>query len=573
MKTLFKYLSEYKKQAVLGPLFKLLEAVFELFVPLIVAGIIDNGIKNADRSYVTRGFAVLILLGLVGYACSITAQYFAARSAVGCSCRLRYALFEKVSRLSFSNLDKIGISTLITRCTGDLNQVQNGVNLALRLLLRSPFVVFGAMIMAFTINARTALIFLAVIAVLFVIVAAVMAFSIPAYKNVQGKLDDLTSATRENLTGTRVIRAFRMEDSEQGEFFSLSEELKKRQLFAGRISAVMNPATTVVLNIGIMALLYFSGIRVNAGEMTDGNVVALYNYMTQILVELIKFANLIITITKSISSMHRIEEVLLTDDGMVYPTAAPTEDRCAPAIEFRNVSMSYTGGDSSLENISFSAERGETIGIIGGTGSGKTTLVNLIERFYDVSEGEVLVCGVNVKDYPAEKLRSKIGYVLQRASLLRGTIKENLLFADDSADDEALTEALRVSQSTDVVASKEKGILSEIEQSGRNLSGGQRQRLTIARALVRRPEILILDDSASALDFATDAALRQETAKLEYEPTTVIISQRTSSVMHADKILVLDDGRLVGMGRHEELLEGCDVYREIYSSQFGKVGA
>lgn len=572
MRTLFDYLKHYKKHAILGPLFKLLEALFELFVPLIVAGIIDNGIGGGNRAYIIKGFVLLIFLGFIGFACSVTAQYFAAKSAVGCACKLRYALFEKISRLSFSNLDDIGVSTLITRCTGDLNQVQNGVNLVLRLLLRSPFVVLGAVIMAFTINRRISLVFLGVIALLSAIVAVVMYFSIPAYKRVQDKVDDLTASTRENLTGVRVIRAFRMEESERDKFFHMSKALEAGQLFAGRISAIVNPSTSIVLNMGIVALLYFSGIRVNAGEMTDGNVVALYNYMTQILVELIKFANLIITVTKSISSTHRIEEILATADGMSYPAASPKHDPDAPAVEFRNVSMSYTGTAPSLENISFTAERGETVGLIGGTGSGKTTLVNLIERFYDVDSGQVLVCGADVRDYPAEELRGKIGYVLQRASLLKGTIEDNLRFASPNIDDGAIGEALRVSQSKDVVASKDGGIHSSIEQSGRNLSGGQRQRLTIARALVRRPEILILDDSASALDYATDAALRREIAALDYSPTTFIISQRTSSIMHADKIIVLDDGRVVGVGKHDELLESCDVYREIYESQFGRTG-
>lgn len=570
LKTLFRHLRAYALESVLGPLFKLLEAMFELFVPLVVADIVDRGIASSDRGAVVRGFCILIALGIIGIVCSITAQYFAAKASVGCATRLRRDLYAHIEALSFSDLDKIGIPTLITRLTGDLNTVQSGLNLALRLLLRSPFVVFGAMIMAFTIDRRAAMIFLAVIAVLGAVVAVIMRASVPAYKKVQSELDAITGTTRENLSGARVIRAFRMEESERDKFASHNDALYRRQLFAGRISALMNPLTFVILNTGIILLLRTSGIRVNAGGLTTGQTVALYNYMTQILVELVKFANLIISISKAVSCMNRVDEVLAAEPAMTFPDAAPVEDPAAPAVEFRSAGLRYSAGDASLTDMSFRIERSETVGVIGGTGSGKTSLVALIPRFYDATEGEVLVNGVDVRKYPADVLRRKIGYVLQRASLFKGTIRSNLLWGSPEAGEEEIAAALASAQAADVVASKEDGLDSAVEQGGRNFSGGQRQRLTIARALVRRPEILILDDSASALDFATDAALRRALASLDYKPTTVIVSQRTSSIQHADKIIVLDDGRIAGIGRHDELLETCPVYREIYDSQYRK---
>ena len=572
LKTLFKTLRSYALESALGPLFKLLEALFELFVPLVVADIIDLGIEPGDRSVVTKKFFVLIALGLIGIVCSITAQYFAAKASVGTAAKLRRMLYAHIEELSFADLDRIGVPALITRLTGDVNTVQNGLNLSLRLLLRSPFVVFGAMIMAFTIDRGASLIFLGVIAVLGAVVFGVMLGSVPAYKKVQKELDGLTGTTRENLSGARVIRAFRMEESERERFASRNDALYKKQVFAGRISALMNPMTFVTLNAGIILLLHTSGMRVENGSLTTGQVVALYNYMTQILVELVKFANLMISISKSITSMKRVDEVLATEPGMRFAASDPDEDPDAPAVEFRGVSLSYggVGADAALTNLSFSVRRGETVGIIGGTGSGKSSLAALIPRFYDATEGEVLVNGADVRTYPAKTLRSKIGYVLQRASLFRGSIRSNLLWGKPDATEEELTAALGSAQASDVVAAKEDGLDSAVEQNGRNFSCGQRQRLTIARALVRRPEILIFDDSASALDFATDAALRRALASLDYAPTVFIISQRTSSIRHADRILVLDDGALVGMGRHDELLESCAVYREIYESQYVK---
>ena len=574
LKNLLKQLKHYTLESILGPLFKLLEAMFELFVPLVVADIIDNGIANSDRGYILEKVGILAALAVIGLTCSLTAQYFAARAAVGCTTKLRHSLFEHTLKLSFSDIDKVGVSTLITRLTGDLNQVQNGINIALRLLLRSPFVVLGAMVMAFFIDAGASLIFLGVILVLAVVVFGIILGSVPAYKRVQGHLDNLTGTTRETLAGARVVRAFGMEGDFALKFDGHNTELKKSQQFAGMISAFMNPVTLVILNFGIIMLLENGAVRVNSGELTTGQVVALYNYMTQILVELVKFANLIIMITKSVSSMKRVSEILDTEPGMSFVERSADATDSKYSIEFRSVSFDYArGGDEALTDISFEVERGQTLGIIGGTGSGKTTLVNLILRFYDVTRGEVLVNGVNVKNYTAQDLRSKIGYVLQRAVLFKGNIQKNLTFAKKDATEAEVKEALRISQSADVVASKEGGVDAEVEQYGRNFSGGQRQRLTIARALVGRPEILIFDDSASTLDFATDAALRREIKSLEYGPTVVIVSQRTSSIMHADKIIVLDDGRIVGIGTHAELLSDCAVYREIYDSQYKKESA
>ncbi len=572
MKNLFKYLRYYTAESIMGPLFKLLEAMFELFVPLVVADIIDYGIGNGDKSYIVQKFLILIALGVIGIVCSITAQYFAAKASVGCSTRLRRALFAHIQELSFSDLDKIGVPTLITRLNGDINQVQSGLNLSLRLLLRSPFVVFGAMVMAFTIDKKAALIFLIVIAVLAAVVFSLILGSVPAYKRVQGELDTITGITRESLTGSRVIRAFGMENEEREKFAEHNDSLSKKQRFAGRISALTSPMTFVILNIGIILLLNYSGGRVDNGSITTGQAVALYNYMTQILVELVKFANLIISISKFITCMNRIDEIIETKPAMEFPTESTIgSENSSNAIEFRGVNMRYTkNADAALSDISFAVKKGETVGIIGGTGCGKTTLVSLIPRFYDAESGEVFINGVNVREYTAKDLRSKVGYVLQKATLFKGTIRDNLKWGNPTASDDDLDKAVKNAQASDVIAAKNDGYGSTVEQNGRNFSGGQRQRLTIARALVRRPEILILDDSASALDYATDAALRNALKNLDYKPTVVIVSQRTSSIMHADKIITLDDGKIAGIGTHSELLENCSVYREIYESQYKK---
>ncbi len=572
MKKLFKYLNNYALEAILGPFFKLLEAGFELIVPLVVADIIDYGIKNGDKSFILRKFILLIVLGLVGIICSITAQYFAAKASVGCSTKLRKDLFTHVQELSFSDIDRIGVPTIITRLTGDINQVQTGLNLSLRLLLRSPFVVFGAMIMAYNIDKKSSLIFLSVIVILSIVVFSLILGSVPAYKKVQGELDSITGITRESLVGARVISAFGMENFEKDKFSKHNADLCLKQRFAGRISALTSPMTFVILNIGIIFLLKYSGIQVNSGSITTGQAVALYNYMTQILVELIKFANLIISISKFITCMNRINEVIETEPAMSFPSEISMSSVDSDtAIEFRNVDMKYiSGADAALSNITFKIKKGETVGIIGGTGCGKTTLVSLIPRFYDVTNGEVLVDGVNVKSYPAKALRDKIGYVLQKASLFKGSIKTNLLWGKNDASENELDKAVSDAQAADVVKSKADGYDSPVEQNGRNFSGGQRQRLTIARALIRKPEILILDDSTSALDYATDAALRNALKKLDYKPTLIIVSQRTSSIMHADNIITLDDGKIAGIGTHEELLKNCSVYREIYESQYKK---
>ena len=565
MKKVFSYLSGYKKESILSPLFKLLEACFELAVPLVVASIVDRGIGQGDRGYVLGMFFVLIALGAVGLAASITAQYFAAKAAVGYSCRLRRSLFEKMQSLSFAEIDSLGAATMIARMTVDVNQVQTGVNMTLRLLLRSPFIVFGAMIMAFTVDWQAGIVFAVVIPVLAGVVALIMGVTIPMYKKTQARQDGLLLSVRENLTGVRVLRAFCKEGEEIARFDAKNAALKKSQNIVGAVSSLMNPLTYAVVNAGIIVLLYVGAVRVDAGSLTQGEVLALYNYMSQILVELIKLANLIITVTKSLACARRIERVFALDnplehigDGAVY-----TEN----AVDFENVSLSYNGGGNALEDISFSVKKGETVGIIGGTGAGKSSLVNLIGHFYDATAGRVLVNGVDVKAQDPAALREKIGMVLQKAVLFKGTVRENLLWGNEDATDEELLRAVALAQATDVVEAKG-GLDGEIEQNGRNLSGGQRQRLSIARALVRRPEILVLDDSASALDYATDAALRHAIASLPDKPTTFIVSQRTSSLQHADKIVVLDEGKAVGIGTHEELLEYCEVYREIYGSQF-----
>lgn len=566
MKKLLVYLKDYIKESILGPLFKLLEALFELFVPLVIAAIIDTGIENGDKGYIIKMCLVLVLLGFVGLAFSITAQYFAAKASVGFVSKIRHVLFGHIQSLSYSELDQIGTSTLITRMTSDMNQVQNGMNLALRLLLRSPFVVFGAMIMAFTIDVPSAMIFVYVTIVLLIVVFGIMLGSIPLYKKVQQKLDAVMTVTRENLTGVRVIRAFCKEDEETDDFINKNNELTASQKFVGKISALMNPVTYVIINLAIIWLIHTGAVRVEAGILTQGAVVALYNYMSQILVELIKLANLIINITKSIACGNRIQAVLDIKPDLESGNSSCNE--CS--VEFDHVNLRYkNAGADSLSDITFTAAKGETIGIIGGTGSGKSSLVNLIPRFYDAASGEVKVGGVNVKDMDVEQLREKIGVVPQKAVLFHGTIRENMQWGVTNASDDEIMVAIEAAQGLDVIKAKG-GLDCEIEQGGKNLSGGQRQRLTIARALVKKPEILILDDSASALDFATDAALRKSLRELDYHPTVFIVSQRTSSIQHADRIIVLDDGAAVGIGTHDELMKSCSVYQEIYNSQFKK---
>lgn len=566
MKKLLVYLKDYIKESILGPLFKLLEALFELFVPLVIAAIIDTGIENGDTGYIIKMCLVLVLLGFVGLTFSITAQYFAAKASVGFVSKIRHVLFGHIQSLSYSELDQIGTSTLITRMTSDMNQVQNGMNLALRLLLRSPFVVFGAMIMAFTIDVPSAMIFVYVTIVLLIVVFGIMLGSIPLYKKVQQKLDAVMTVTRENLTGVRVIRAFCKEDEETDDFINKNNELTASQKFVGKISALMNPVTYVIINLAIIWLIHTGAVSVNEGILTQGAVVALYNYMSQILVELIKLANLIINITKSIACGNRIQAVLDIKPDLESGNSSCNEG----SVEFDHVNLRYkNAGADSLSDITFTAAKGETIGIIGGTGSGKSSLVNLIPRFYDAASGEVKVGGVNVKDMDVEQLREKIGVVPQKAVLFHGTIRENMQWGVTNASDDEIMEAIEAAQGLDVIKAKG-GLDCEIEQGGKNLSGGQRQRLTIARALVKKPEILILDDSASALDFATDAALRKSLRELDYHPTVFIVSQRTSSIQHADRIIVLDDGAAVGIGTHDELMKSCFVYQEIYNSQFKK---
>ena len=566
MKKLLVYLKDYIKESILGPLFKLLEALFELFVPLVIAAIIDTGIENGDTGYIIKMCLVLVLLGFVGLAFSITAQYFAAKASVGFVSKIRHVLFGHIQSLSYSELDQIGTSTLITRMTSDMNQVQNGMNLALRLLLRSPFVVFGAMIMAFTIDVPSAMIFVYVTILLLIVVFGIMLGSIPLYKKVQQKLDAVMTVTRENLTGVRVIRAFCKEDEETDDFINKNNELTASQKFVGKISALMNPVTYVIINLAIIRLIHTGAVRVEAGILTQGAVVALYNYMSQILVELIKLASLIINITKSIACGNRIQAVLDIKPDLESGNSSCNEG----SVEFDHVNLRYkNAGADSLSGITFTAAKGETIGIIGGTGSGKSSLVNLIPRFYDAASGEVKVGGVNVKDMDVEQLREKIGVVPQKAVLFHGTIRENMQWGVTNASDDEIMEAIEAAQGLDVIKAKG-GLDCEIEQGGKNLSGGQRQRLTIARALVKKPEILILDDSASALDFATDAALRKSLRELDYHPTVFIVSQRTSSIQHADRIIVLDDGAAVGIGTHDELMKSCSVYQEIYNSQFKK---
>lgn len=581
MKKLLVYLKDYKKESVLGPLFKLLEATFELIVPLVMAAIIDTGVATGDKSYIMKMCMVLVLLAVIGLTCSITAQYFAAKAAVGFATKLRHALFAHIERLSFTEMDTVGTATLITRMTSDVNQVQNGVNLVLRLFLRSPFIVFGAMVMAFTIDVKAALVFVVTIPLLSIIVFGIMLISIPLYKKVQSALDKVLGITRENLTGSRVIRAFNKEDDEKVHFNENNDLLTRAQIYVGKISALMNPLTYVIINGAIVVLVWTGAVRVDNGYITQGEVVALINYMSQILVELVKLANLIININKSIACGNRIQSIFemqpsITDGSgqkvdKVRTDTADRSEEAEYAVEFSHVGLTYAGaGDESLTDIDFKVKKGETIGIIGGTGSGKSSVVNLIPRFYDVTSGFIKVDGKDVKDYPLEELRGKIGTVLQKAVLFHGTICENLKWGNPDATEEDLNRAITVAQAKEFVDNKEGRLDFEIEQGGKNLSGGQRQRLTIARAVVKKPEILILDDSASALDFATDAALRKAIREMEGETTVFIVSQRAASIQHADRIVVLDDGKIVGLGTSEELLESCEVYQEIYNSQFKK---
>lgn len=568
MKSLLRYMKGYGKQCVLGPLFKLLEASFELMIPLVVAAIVDTGIARGDTGYIIKMCVVMVALGVVGLVSAITAQYFAAKAAVGFAARLRYAVMEHILGLDYTAIDRLGSSTMITRMTVDINQVQNGVNLTLRLLLRSPFVVFGAMIMAFTIDAKAALTFVALIPVLCLVVFGIMLITMPLYKKVQSRLDGVTSATRQNLAGVRVLRAFCKEEEEVADFEEKTDALKRWQVIAGRISGLMNPLTFVIVNLAIIVLMHTGAMKVQGGALTQGLVIALYNYMSQILVELVKMANLIISMTKAAACASRVASLLEEK-----PSMEPGKEAKAirGEVSFENVSMAYAGaGAESLNGISFAAQPGQTVGIIGGTGSGKSTLVNLIPRFYDAASGAVRIDGVDVKEYDTQALREQIAIVPQKAVLFQGTIRDNLRWGKQDATDQELWQALELAQAKDVVLSKQAGLDEPVLQGGSNLSGGQRQRLTIARALVSKSPILILDDSASALDYATDAKLRMAIRSMENPPTTFIVSQRAASVRYADMILVLEDGELVGKGTHDELLEKCDVYQEIYYSQFPK---
>lgn len=575
MKRIWLYLKEYKKECVFAPLFKMLEALFELFVPLVVASIIDVGIAGKDSGYIIKMCGMLVALAIIGLTCSITAQYFSAKAAVGCATGLRHHLFKHIQGFSFTEMDTIGTSTLITRMTSDINQVQNGVNLVLRLFLRSPFIVFGAMVMAFTIDVHAALVFVATIPVLAIVVFGIILSTRPMYKNVQAGLDKVLRITRQNLTGVRVIRAFNKQQDEIREFKTANEQLNKLQKFVGKISGLMNPLTYVIINVAIVILLWTGAVRVNEGSLSQGQVVALYNYMSQILVELIKLANLVISVTKALACANRIDSVFAVKSGMADGVESidnsKQNDNKENVVEFRNVSLKYEGaGAESLTDISFSVKKGQTVGIIGGTGSGKSSLVNLIPRFYDATSGEVLVNGVNVKDIRIKSLRENVGIVLQKALLFKGSIRENMKWGKKDATDSEIMEALEIAQAREFVDKKDGKLDAFVDQGGKNLSGGQRQRLTIARAVVKKPEILILDDSASALDYATDAALRKSIRQMKNNPTVFIVSQRAASLMYADKIIVLDDGNVAGIGTHDELLKSCEVYQEIYYSQFKK---
>lgn len=571
MKSLGVYLKHYKKESIIAPLFKLLEVVFDLLVPMVVAQIIDVGIAGNNRPYIVSRFGILVLMAAVGLCCSFTAQYFAAKASVGCATELRQAVFDHIQALSFTELDTIGTDTLITRLINDINQVQNGINMGLRLLLRSPFIVFGSVVMAFTVNVKCAIVFLVTIPILFVAVFGIMLVSIPLFKKVQAALDRVTGMTRENLNGVRVIRAFCREEQSVADFEKSNDELTCLNEFVGKISALLNPLTYVLINIAAVVLIWQAGLQVNIGSMQQGQVVALYNYMLQIIVELIKLASLIITLNKSVACAERVSGVLAVPTTMNYPAKGGAAKKVTgdAAVTFKNVSFTYAGaGAESLSDISFTAKRGQTIGIIGGTGSGKSTLVDLIARFYDASSGTVTLDGQNVQTYSQNELRKKIGVVPQKAALFQGTIRENLSWGREDATDEEMWEALTTAQAREIVEKKDGQLDFKLEQNGRNLSGGQRQRLTIARALVKKPEILILDDSASALDFATDAALRKSLHQLGGNTTTFLVSQRAASIRQADLILVLDDGQLAGKGTHQELVSTCETYREIFFSQF-----
>lgn len=568
MRKLLRFLKDYKKESILSPLFKLLEASFELFVPLVMAAIIDTGIGNKDGGFILKMCGILILLALVGLTCSITAQYFAAKAAVGFATKVRHALFDHIQKLSYTEMDTAGTDTMITRMTSDINQAQSGVNMVLRLFLRSPFIVFGAMIMAFTIDVKAALIFVVTIPVLSVVVFGIMIITIPLFRRVQASLDKVLGVTRENLTGSRVIRAFNKEQEEIADFDESNERLTDVQLFVGKISALMNPLTYIIINVALVILIWTGAIQVNIGKISQGEVVALVNYMSQILVELVKLANLIITVTKAIACGNRVQSIFEMETSMVDGNGSGKEDT-GYTVEFRNVSMRYKdAGADTLTGIDFKAKPGDTIGIIGGTGSGKSSVVNLIPRFYDVTEGQVMVDGMDVRDYKITDLRDKIGIVPQKAVLFAGTVRSNLAWGKEDATEEEMQQALSVAQAAEVVDKKDGKLDAEVEQGGKNFSGGQKQRLTIARALVKQPEILIMDDSSSALDYATDAKLRQAIHNMPNRPTVFIVSQRAASIMYADKIIVLDDGTVAGTGTHEELLKDCRVYQEIYYSQF-----
>ena len=572
MKHLYPYLRRFRKESILAPLFKMLEATFDLLVPMVVADIIKVGIAGGDTTYIWTRCGLLVLMALIGLLCSFTAQYFAARAAIGTSTGLRHELMAHIQSLSFSELDTLGVSTLITRMTSDVNQVQNGLNMFLRLFLRSPFIVAGAMIAAFTIDTQIALIFLAAIPVLAVIVFGIMRITSPMYKTVQSRLDAVTGATRENLSGVRVVRAFGREDAEEENFVQQNGSLNAMQLKVGRIAALMNPLTYVVVNLGIIGILYFGANKIGSGALLSGDVVALVNYMSQILVELVKLANLVVLLTRAIASMGRVSQVLDTPSTMAFPEKPVSADAASDvAVAFDHVSLRYQGaGAESLSDVTFTAKKGQTIGVIGGTGSGKTTLVSLIPRFYDATKGQVTLLGQPITAYSKEELNRHVAVVMQKAQLFKGTIRSNLLWGNENATDEELWHALYTAQSEDFVRQKPGKLDDPVEQGGRNLSGGQRQRLTIARALVGHPDILILDDSASALDYATDAALRKALRTLPAETTLFIVSQRTSSLRHADQIIVLDDGHVVGIGTHDALMQTCEVYREIHESQFRK---
>ena len=573
MKSLLKYLKDYKKETILAPLFKMLEASFELFVPLVMAAIIDTGIANGDKGYIIKMGGILVALAVIGLTCSVTAQYFSAKAAVGFATKLRHALFSHIQSLSYTELDTMGTSTLITRMTSDVNQLQNGVNLTLRLLLRSPFIVFGAMTMAFTVDAKAALIFVVTIPLLSIVVFGIMIVSLPLYKKVQAALDKVLGRTRENLAGARVIRAFCKEEQEIDGFTKDNEQLLHVQVFVGKISAAMNPVTYIIVNGALVVLLWTGAIRVDGGIITQGAVVALVNYMSQILVELIKLANLIIQITKALACAKRIESVFEVENSqkVIFDEASP--GAADDMVRFDHVSLTYHGGgEESLTDIDFTVKKGQTIGIIGGTGSGKTSVVNLIPRFYDATKGTVFVNGRDVKTYDTKELRKMIGIVPQKAVLFHGSIRENLLWGNEDATDEEIEQAIEISQAKEFLDTKEGRLEFKILQGGKNLSGGQRQRLTIARAIVRKPQILILDDSASALDFATDAKLRRAIRKMAEDTTVFVVSQRTSSIQYADQIIVMDDGKVAGIGTHESLLAENEVYQEIYYSQYEKKG-